>query len=549
MYLTETQIRQFNLSSGFLQFVNCIASKSARWGETIATTFQTTKVAEELNVTTRTITNHLKKLQELTLGEVESKRGRNGGTVVVFNQEVLSFNTKTNVVTAETKEADEIRDMMYPRSHKPQPLRRYRTKEEISRDMLLQKARKTKEWELNEKLISLPFVTKAFFYDEMEEPDTYYKAYLISRMYNAYAVTYPRDRMEQALKEGDTHAYKVNKKAMEFAEKWDVLPTRFIGSQQFNTFVRLQRELEAREINPLAYLTVQFDYVTFLAENKKARQSALPFLNSLVSNKTLERYYRQENHIMMMRTKYNLRALTTEKVPYKGMKYPVVSALIQEYLGLKLDNVVPKAMEDLYVQLTTTSQYMYTTQDPSQMEDWERKNYASNERAHAIATFGNEVLENLQEATIEERYKETISTFIKEQIALYTPTTEMVDAFQWVSLGTQILATWEAHKNDENQLFAKAFVGNLRAIPASTTKDIERMAERGDLLLFSIEGSDTFKEVARLLGEAYNVGVNTWELKEAIEHYGVEKLPLTANGMLNLTEVIHWYREYRDADK
>ena len=543
MYLTTHQVQKFNLSDGFLQFINCIASKSASWGETIATTFQSTKVAEELNVTTRTITNHVKQLQEIGLGEVESKRGRNGGTVVVFNQEKLNFPQVENVITAETKQADEIRDMMYPRLEKPQPLRKYRTKEEITQDQLLQRARKTREWELNEKLVQLPFVTKAFFYEELEDADTYYKAYLISRMYNAYAVTFPKDRMEVALKMNDRKAYNANKKAMEFAEKWDVLPQRFIGTPQFNVFLRLEMELRERNINPLAYLTVQFDYVTFLAENKKARQSALPFLNSLISNKTLERYYRQENHIMMMRTKYNLRALTTEKVPYKGMKHPVVSALIQEYQGFDMSKVVPNAINDLYTQVTTMVPYEYAPHEKHLEDEWDRRRNASITQANAIVTYANQILPDLDVTDLPERYKEVIDQFIREQVALYSPTTEMVDSFQWVALSTQILATRELQRTNENRLYASAHVGNLRAEKAVKEADITKMAERGELLLFSLEGSDTFKEVARMLGEAYGVGVDVWQLKEAIQAYGTHKIPLTPNGMLDLATVINTYVE------
>jgi DNA-binding transcriptional regulator YhcF (GntR family) len=135
---------KFKLNKGITDFLERVADKSQRWGETVASPIRKTDMAKETGKNPRTITRYINQLEELGLIKTETKRGMNGGTLVVFNTDMLNFEPKENPITSDTKQAKEIREQVFPKAPTKVPKRRYRTKtvriaciENISEKILL----------------------------------------------------------------------------------------------------------------------------------------------------------------------------------------------------------------------------------------------------------------------------------------------------------------------------------------------------------------------------------------------------------------------------
>lgn len=537
MCLTAEQVIEFNISDGFLTFINHLTAKSASWGDNLAVTFQRTRLAEEINVSVRTVTNYIQKIKELNFGEVEAKKGRTGGgTVIVFNKDILNFEPKENPITADTKTAEEIRDLMFPRVIKPQPLRKYRTKTEITEAELLIKARKGREWELNEMLDTMPHVTREFF-DNFDEPELYYKAYLVSRMYNAYAVIFPRERMLQHV--DDTRLYNLNKKAMEYAQNWDVLPYHFVGTPAYNVFVRLQRTFDEKDINPLGYLTTQFDYVTFLAEHKKARPNALPYVNALISDDAMERYNKQIRFYTWTRNRFNDRKMSNERVLYIGAKYPIIQALQFAYKGVSMGGNLSNLIDEMSVNAMRLTKVDYGDLGIElDANDIKHNNYVH--RIERLTRYYNTVLLDLKDSDISEAEKNIIRAYLKEQVALYSQKNSLSATQYTLAFPTQIhevKRTVMANNADISNYYA--YIGNMSKEEITTLEEFEHYAKQGELMDFSIEGANTFRETSRMIAHDTGIGVNSHDVGEAIRNYGVEKIPIDNFGMLDLAQIIN----------
>lgn len=535
MYLSNEQVTALDLSSGFLEFIDEIASRAKQWGDNFATAFQKTKIAEDVGKDSRTITRYVQELETKGLGSVETKRGKNGGTVVVFNKDMLDFEPTDNPMTSETKKADEIRDYLFPRSVKNQPLRRYRTKEEITEATMLSRARKDADWERNEQLSNMPHVTRSFF-DSFAEPELYYKAYLVSRMYNAYAVIFPREKMLEHAE--DVRLFNLNKKAVERAQKYDVLPPRFSGTHQYEAFVKLQRLLDEHDINPLGYLTVQFDYSSWLAEHKKTRPNGLPFINTLYSEVAMERYKNSVKYFRTVRNRYNDRKMSQEKVIYIGAKYPIIQALNFTYQGVSLGGNLDYMLDEMTSNAVRLSPIDYTSYGLELEEaDIKYNNFVN--RVSKLTAYYHTASKDIADSTISEQDKLVLTSYLKEQVALYSHKNSLSAVQFTMAFPTQIIQakrTVEASGADISNYYA--YIGNMTKEPVYTLAEFEKYEALGELIDFSLEGGDTFRETSAMLAYDSDIGVNVWELKDALQRYGVRKIPIDNFGMLDINQII-----------
>lgn len=537
MHLTTETITDLDISDGFLDFVETVAGKAQQWGDNFATVFQKTTLAETLDKDVRTITRYVGEIKKKGLGDVETKRGRNGGTVIVFNKDVLNFKKTDNPITSETKEADEIRDLLFPSYKRPEPLRRYRTKEEITEAKLLAKARKTKEWELNEILGDMPHVTREFF-NNFDEPELYYKAYLVSRMYNAYAIIFPRERMLMYAEEGNTKMVNFNKKAIDYAQNWDVMPFKFVGTPEYNVFVDLQRKFDEKDIDPLGFLTTQFEHTMFLSEHKRARANAIPFLNSMKSDDAMERYLRQERYYSWVRNRYNDRKLSKEKVLYIGAKYPIIQALRFAYKGVTLEADLDHLIDEMSLNASTLKPLDYSMYGLELDANDKRHNEYVN-RIDKLTRYYNTVLADLSESDVSTEDKELITSYLKEQVALYSRKNSLSATQFMLSFPVQILdvkRVVEGNGSDISNYFA--YVGNLGKTHIETLDQYDAYVNMGELIDFSLDGANTFRETNRMIAHDSNMGLNPWDVGKAIRAYGEHKIPIDQFGMLDLNEIL-----------
>lgn len=531
-------VTQLDVPKGFIDFLDLITKDAKRWGDNVAVTFQKTKVAKKLKKGSTTLDRYINLVKDHGVGSVEAKRGRNGGTVIVFDQNILNFKTVDNIVTSTSKSAEEIRDTVYPRSNKPEPKRRYRTKEKISADEMLLRAKNKEEAKFNDMLEPYNYPTKDLI-NTIDPSGRYYHAYIIAQMYSTYAVTFPYERIGRYTRMGDSKKVKVNEKALKFAKGYNVLSKRFIGTKNFNVFLKLYDMLKAKNIDPLAYLTVQFEYTSFLSENKKARQGAIPFVNFLISDKALELYEEQTLYMRRVRNNYNYLINTTDAVVIQGIKNPIIRLLDYAYRDIDYSLTDQEMSDRLATKIEEVELGYYT---PRNVSDHMLND--STERAQVMLGFYNDFLLDIKKSDIEEEHKDVLCSYMKAMVYHYIDPRPKQTVLSLMTFLTQIYnmrhIAIDIRKRSEEAYLEN--LGNLGQLRLYKQEDVDNFIKEGEIMDFALHSNgDKTVELFRTLGQALNIDYDINKVHDAIHAYGEEKIPLTVFGFLDLTQL---YKKY-----
>lgn len=509
-HVEKTLASQHDMSQGLTAFTEQIANKAEQWGDNFATIIQRTQLARELGKDIRTINRYLTQLSATGLVEISSKRGRKGGTVIVFNNDKLRFTPTDNPITSETKEAQEIRERVFPTVPKKEPKRRYRTKAQIAEDRALRQAMQNENERLNDIAENRFKVTRDFF-DNFTEPDLYFKGYLCAQIYNAYAVIFPENRYN-LYKDSDQRIAQSALRAKSRAQCYDVLPNRFVGTPQFAKFVEMARFCLEQEINPLSYLTVQFEYAEWLALAGHARVGAIPYVNSLMSEQAKDRYFNREHFYNVMRAKYGLFKQNSEKTAYIGARFPIISGIYHAWRCGKrtkesLDSIIEEPMKSL----------------------------AHSGKQVALYGFYSSVLEKIKKSDLSPEKATALRDFLREQVALYsgrhTLSIEqylMAFPLQIYTVRTTILL----EKLDMKYYYAG--VGNMNKLTTATDKEFAGFIERGKCIDFSYRANDLFPAVLNTLADYRGLGVDLNLVRSAMQELGEDIIPLDRFGMLDV---------------
>ncbi|MEI2420474.1 hypothetical protein V6O07_09375, partial [Arthrospira platensis SPKY2] len=87
-----------------------------------------------------------------------------------------------------------------------------------------------------------------------------------------------------------------------------------------------------------------FEYAEWLSGIGKARVGAIPYVNSLLSEDSKDRFLNQKSFYRRMRNSYGLFRLSNSKVPFIGAKYPIINSL---YFAYKYDRTSKDALDPL----------------------------------------------------------------------------------------------------------------------------------------------------------------------------------------------------------
>lgn len=519
--LTNEIRAQYSLGNGIVEFVERLAKKAQQWGETFATPIRKTTVAEEMGRDTRTVTRYLGQLEELGLVSTEAKRGRNGGTVVVFNTDILNFEPTDNPITSETKEAKEIRERVFPKAPTPKPKRRYRTKLEIAEARILEQKQKSFEERLND-LLERTFLDRDFF-DNFEEPRLYFQGYLIAQMYNAYAVIFPKNRYE-FFKDIDVKKSEEGLRSMNKAKSYNVLPARFVGTPQYNKFVEVARYCNENNINPLSYLTVQFERAEHLADIGKARVGAIPYVNTLLCEEARKAYSDNVMFYRKMRNSFNLFGMSSSSVPYKGAKYEIIVALRTAY---ELDRTTRDNFNYLLDELASGAQQSV--------------------KQATLLGYYNTTLNALSESDLADEDQQLIRDFLKEQVLLYSRKNSLSSTIYALAFPLQISAVNSVAtlKGLDKEMYY-TYIGNMYKVTDVNDDEYDSFTERGRTIDFSYNANDTFFSTMRLIADCKGLGVPAGKLGSALQKFGEEKVPLDTFGMLDIERI---YDKLIDSDE
>lgn len=511
-YLDSSIKLQYNLGEGVTLFIESLASKAQQWGKTFATPIKKSILANEIGRDTRTVTRYLNKLKQAGIVNTETKRGRNGGTVVVFNTDILNFEPKENPITSDTKMAKEIREQVFPKAKPKVPKKRYRTKAEIAESRILAHKKLAFEEQLND-LVESSFLGRDFF-DNFDNPRLYFQGYLIAQMYNAYAVIFPKNRYEFN-KDIDERKASEGLRSMNRAKSYNILPSRFVGSPQYNKFVDLARYCNDNNINPLSYLTVQFKRAEYLAEAGKARVGAIPYVNTLLCEDARKAYESSVMFHRKMRNSYNLFAITNEAVPYIGAKYEIICALHNAY---NMDRTSREDFNYLINELVSSA--------------------GASVKKTALLGYYNTTLNALEDSKLDSKQKEIIKDFLKEQVMLYSRKNSISSTIYALAFPLQINAvkTTANIKNLDNEVYY-TYIGNMFKSMEATDEECDYFAKKGETIDFSYYANDTFFRTMRLVADCKGLSVPVGKLQSALQKFGEEKVPLDDFGMLDIERI------------
>ena len=510
-HLTLDTVIQNGMSQGLTDFTEMIASKAQQWGENFATTIQRVQLARELGKDIRTVNRYLAQLDTAGLITIESKRGRNGGTVIMFNKERLRFEPKENPITSDTKEAREIRERVFPTAPKKIPKKRYRSKAQIAEERALRSAIQTENDRLNDIVESTYNITRDFF-DNFDDPELYFKGYLCAQMYNAYAVVFPKNRYE-FYKDSDPRRAESALKAFNKANSYNVMPDRFVGTHQYATFIELARYCAENEINPLSYLTVQFEYAEWLALAGKARVGAIPYLNTLLCEQAKYRYANRTEFYKEMRREYGLFQLTPEKVGYIGARYPIVSGLLYAFrYGKRTREALDPLLEEPLQSLVPSPKTV------------------------ALFGFYSQALQAIKDSSLSVEQATELKNYLKEQVALFSArhtlnAEQYVMAFPLQIHVTRCTAVYQKNLNEEDYF---SFIGNMSRVTTATDKEFEGFKRKGESIDFSFRANRTFEPTLRLLADYRGLGVDLNLVRSAVQELGEDIIPIDNFGMLDI---------------
>lgn len=517
---------KLKLSKGITEFLEVVADKSQQWGETVASPIRKTDMAKETGKNPRTITRYINQLEELGLIKTETKRGMNGGTLVVFNTEMLNFEPKENPITSDTKQAKEIREQVFPKAPVKVPKRRYRTKAEIAEARILSEKLKKHDDLLNDK-IEFNVITRDFF-DNFDEPELYFKGYLISRMYNAYVTIVPYEKHNR-LKNLDDKKSKQQLRAYESSYNYDVLPRRFVGTPQYKKFVELARYCDENGVNPLVYLTVQFDRTEFLTSVGKARIGATPYVNALLCSEAKDAYLNRKNFYRTLQKQYGMYTSISSEATYYGATYPIISGLFNAY------SMPPKDL----------SQLDMTISDLEFKKDIDKK-------AGTLYSYYTTTLTALEESKVSKEAKEAIKNFLKEQVANFSSKRGLTTTQYALAFPIQINSAKSLLMNEGDDELLYLLVGNQARLSNVTNDEAEMFIKQGQKLCMSWWGSQNFSRTMFMLADYYGFKTNISKLGTYIKEFGEEKIPLDSLGMLDVNriyDVLMTKQEVIDTDK
>lgn len=507
--LTLNKTIELDLSNQLYEFVNFMGSKVKQFGENFGIVCQKAELAEGLGKDVRTVTRYLKELSDKNIVETSTKRGRSGGTVIMFNNEVLDFEPQENPFTSETKKAEEVRDRFMPNKPKKEPKRKYRTKAEIAEERMRNGLRKDRERELNEMLAGMEFPTKEFF-NQTDDPGRYYQAYLVSRMYNAYTVIFPELRMNEAEAIRDVDSFENAKSYKELYKDYDCLQKEFIGTANFTHFLKFTDYVLERNINPLSFLTVQFKFMDYLIR-VGSNNVHLPFINALTSPVSVDRFNSELEYNRGFREEHPYYAIAPEEVKPLGMKYPILDLLSSAFDN---PNGFKTPFEGI---LNTMSDYIFMSK-----------------KANVLASYHTKVVAAVEESDLSQDKKDVLIKFMNQQTATHLTKQSLVPQQYLAAFHMQI----DLVKQDlEPQNIRKyyAYLGDFNK-NGKVINLIEQAnnVKRGYVMDFSLYGSSTFYTAIRTIADIRGFEVEPELLGGAIKEFGERKIPVNSYGFLDV---------------
>lgn len=497
-----------DLKPRVLDFLTAIVEK-AKQAKDYAISFKKKELAEITGKDIRTTARYLKALEEKSIITSKGIRGRSGGTVIMFNTDLIRFETsdKALINTDEPVSIDEIAKQKLPK--KPQEpkkkSRNRRTKQQMVEAAVLNDVRQSYNDNLNDKVEKLGGTPNWEWFKETEEPVRNYRTYLLTRLYNRYAVLFT-DQHNREVTGGLIGGNKVQR----IANDYDVLPERFFGSSRWQQFEKFHDFCEENGIDPAVYLSAQFNRSVFISGVKKIKQ-ALPFTNALISDSSYDvfkQYCDHQKRSGTYKTYYQIPAMFSEDFVIRTLQDGYETA--EQELGL--------------------FQYRYCIEDFLE-------GVGAGEKEDTLVNFYDYVSEDLRKK-VSFKTRNTLKKYIITQAMTLTGGAatlpeHLILSFDTTRLMLASIGTPDMAKDDIDK--ARAHALGMLIYPAVSR---DEQIYRGFNLLEQMATLNETPAVIRLIMERKGLHISLADLRNAFKEYGNEKIPVDDFSMLDVDQII-----------
>ncbi|QIA28524.1 hypothetical protein [Phage f2b1] len=497
-----------NLKPNVLAFLTKMVDK-AKEVKDFAIAFKKKELAELGGKDSRTVSRYLKVLEEKEIIQTKGVRGRAGGTVVMFNTDLIRFDTSDKaLINEENVSIEDIAKRKLPKKEKEpkKNSRNRRTKQQMLQDKLLRGEKQAKLDEMHSKLHDLGGVPNWEWFKETDNPVGNYRTYLLSRLYNRYAVLFT-DRHN-----AEVNVYGEGSPIKPLTNDYDCLPADFYGSSRWVQFEKFRLFCEEQQLDPATYLSAQFNRSIFTA-NGKSQQKALPFINALMSDGSYEAY--RQYCAYQKQVSYAYAAYG--EIPIKFGDDVVVRALVEAY-----------DTADSGVGLL---QYKHAIQDFL-------TGTGSGEKEVALVNFYRMTEDNLLNKNVSFKTRNTIKKFLLTQSMILTGGISSLPGYYiFGSEHTQVvLGSIKKLANSayEQTTLEKRALG-LLALP---TADEDKQMEVGANYRYQLDVLDETRQVLNLIMDRKGLYISLADLQEAFKEYGKEMIPLDDYSVLDTDKIV-----------
>lgn len=510
-----------DLKPRVLDFLTKIIEK-AKEAKDYAIAFKKKEIADLTGKDIRTTARYLNELEDRNIITTKGVRGRAGGTVVMFNTDLIRFDTsdKAFINSDEPVSIDDIVEQKLPKKQKEpkKGSRNRRTKKQMLEESILNGERQSKTDKLNDKLVPLGGIPNWEWFQGTDNPIGNYRTYLLTRLYNRYAVLFTdqhNGEVEVGIEEG--------KKVPSVSSDYDVLPESFYGSSRWQQFEKFQLFCEENNIDPAVYLSAQFNRSIFDSSTKNNKKM-LPFTNALMSDGSFE-VFRQ---YCGFQKAYSNSYKSYQQIPAKFTNDFVVRAIREAY--------------DTANNGIGLLQYRYAVKD-----FFEGVGFGAEEEA--LLRFYDMTVDNLRKEKVSFKTRNTIKKYVMLQSLTQTGGASSLPSY--VILGSEM--TQVVLASITNQVGP---LGNARAIKeralgalAYPTLKAEEQQKQGAALYYQMVALHETHKVLQLIMERKGLALTLADLNAAFKEYGKDKIPVDDYSMLDTAKVITFIEQEGKAEE
>lgn len=502
-----------DLKPRVLDFLTLIVEK-AKEAKDYVISMKKKDLADMAGKDTRTITRYLNELEEQDIIETAGRRGRSGGTVIKFNTELIRFDTsdKALINTDEPESIEEIIERKFPKKQMPEnnnkKKRNRRTKRQMVEARILQQEKDSEAARLNEKVIKLGGVPNWEWFQETEDPIGNYRTYIITRMYNRYAVLFTDRHNSEVMH------YNEGNQVPFISNNYDVLEMEFYGTSRWNQFEKLRKFLEENDIDPAVYLSSQFSRTIFTSSNRNTKKT-LPFVNALTSDTSYDVYKQYCSY--------------QKKASHTYAAYQMIPAQFA-------DDFVIRAMNEAYATAESGAGMLEIRQA---IEDF-MYGFGSTEEDEALLGFYRLTSKELRNSKISRENRNTLKKYLMLQSLSLTGGISKLPNF--LILGSEV--TRAALVSIDNQADSKEKASYMKALALGllTHPQLpqEEQVVKGKNYLYQYNVLHETPQVLRLILERKNLHVAVRDVNEALKEYGREKIPVDDLSILDVKQVVNF---------